>query len=133
MKLVTWTAALVVALAFNTSIGASGQSQTEMNMEAGRKYEKTDAELNRIYQRIMHDYAGDKVFIQKMKIAQRAWIAFRDAHLDSISHDSEQSLGSATPMCQSMILEELTRDRIKSLREWVDGVDDGCAGSRKLK
>jgi hypothetical protein len=34
MKLITWTAALVVALAFNTSIGPSSQSQTEMNMEA---------------------------------------------------------------------------------------------------
>jgi uncharacterized protein YecT (DUF1311 family) len=129
-----WTIALVVLLAFNTSIGASGQSQTEMNMDAGKKYEKADAELNRVYQRIMRDYAGDKVFIQKMKLTQRAWIAFRDAHVDLISHNSEESMGSATPMCQSMILEELTRDRIKSLREWVDGVDaDACAGSRKLK
>ena len=72
MKLVMWTIALVVMLAFNTSIGASGQSQTEMNEEACGKYKKADAELNRIYQRIMRDYAEDKNFIQKMKIAQRA-------------------------------------------------------------
>ena len=135
MKLVTWAIAIVVMLAFNASIGASGQSQLEMNLEACEKYKKADAELNRIYQRIMRDYAEDKNFIQKMKIAQRAWIAFRDAHLDSLYPESDASVhyGSANPMCQCMEREALTRSRIESLREWVDGVQEGdvCSGSRK--
>jgi uncharacterized protein YecT (DUF1311 family) len=107
-----------------------------MNEEACGKYKKADAELNRVYQRIMRDYAKDKNFIQKMKIAQRAWIAFRGAHLGSIYPDSDpRAYGSLNPMCRCMILHRLTEDRINSLREWADGVVEGyvCAGSMKFK
>jgi uncharacterized protein YecT (DUF1311 family) len=136
MKLVTLLAAFFIMLAFNTSIGASDQTQSEMNEEACGKYKKADAELNRVYQRIMRDYAKDKNFIQKMKIAQRAWIAFRGAHLGSIYPDSDpRAYGSLNPMCRCMILHRLTEDRINSLREWADGVVEGyvCAGSMKFK
>ena len=137
MKLVTWTIALVVMLALNTSIGASNQTQSEMNQDACGKYKKADSELNRVYQKIMRDYAGDKNFIQKMKIAQLAWIAFRDAHLDSLypESDSLSHYGSVNPMCRCMELELLTQDRINSLREWADGVQEGdvCSGSKKIK
>jgi hypothetical protein len=49
MKLFTWMTAVVVMLAFNTSIGAAAQSQYEMNQEACGNYKKADVELNRIY------------------------------------------------------------------------------------
>jgi uncharacterized protein YecT (DUF1311 family) len=136
MKLVTWTIALIVTLAFNISIGASDQSQSEMNEDACGKYKKADAELNRVYQRIMRDYAGDNNFIQKMKIAQRAWVTFRDAHLDSLYPKSDPgAYGDVNPMCRCMVLEALTKDRINSLRGWADGVEEGdvCSGSKKIK
>jgi uncharacterized protein YecT (DUF1311 family) len=137
MKHVTWITALIVTLAFSTSIGASNQTQSEMNAEACGKYKKADAELNRVYQKIMRDYAGDKNFIQKMKIAQRAWIAFRDAHLDSLypESDSQYHYGSVNPMCRCMELESLTQYRINLLREWADGVQEGdvCSGSKKIR
>ena len=136
MKLITLITAFVIALAFNVSIGASDQTQFEMNQEACGKYKKADAELNRIYLRVLHDYAGDKNFIQKIKLAQRAWLAFRDAHLNSIYPDpSPGTYGSVNPMCRCIILEGLTVDRIKTLREWADGIQEGdvCAGSRRFK
>ena len=136
MKLVTLATTLVITLAFTTSIGASDQTQFEMNQEACGKYKKVDAELNRIYQRVLRDYAGDKNFIQKMKLAQRAWITFRDAHMDSIYPDPDPwAYGSVNPMCRCMILEQLTRDRVEMLREWADGVPEGdvCAGSKNFK
>jgi uncharacterized protein YecT (DUF1311 family) len=137
MKPLTWTIALVVALALNATIGASGQTQSEVNEDACGKYKKADAEMTRLYQRIMRDYAQDKNFIQKMKIAQRAWIAFRDAHLDSLypEADSLSNYGSVNPMCRCMELESLTRNRTSQLREWADGVEEGnvCSGSKKFK
>ena len=137
MKPVTAAIALVVISAFNTSIGASYQTQSEMNEEACGRYKKADAELNRIYQRIMRDYAADKLFIEKMKVAQRAWIAFRDAHMDSL-YPASASLyhyGNVNPMCRCIELESLTKDRIIALREWADGVHEGdvCSGSKKIK
>src|SRR5215470_17564693 len=114
MKLIARTIAVVITLAFNDSIGASDQTQFEMNQEACGKYKKADAELNRIYQRVLRDYASDKNFVQKMTLAQRAWLAFRDAHLDSIYSDPG-TYGSANQMCRCIILGELTEGRIKSL------------------
>jgi uncharacterized protein YecT (DUF1311 family) len=137
MKLVTWIIALVVTLTFSASIGASDRSQSNMYDGACAKYKRTDAELNRIYQKIMRDYAGDKNFIQKMKIAQRAWIAFRDAHLDSVypEPDALAHYGNVNPMCRCVILESVTRDRINSLVGWVDGAQEGdvCSGSMKIR
>jgi uncharacterized protein YecT (DUF1311 family) len=136
MKLVTWATALVITLAFNTSTGALGQSQSEMTQSACESYKKADARLNRIYNQILNDYAGDKNFIEKMRAAERAWIVFRDAHVNSIYPDpSPQAYGSVNPMCRCAILEQLTNDRIKMLSEWTDGVAEGdvCAGSHKVK
>ena len=136
MKLVTWVAAILITLAFNISIGAAAQSQTEMNQEACGKYKKADVELNKIYQQILRDYASYKNFIQRMRSAQRAWMAFRDAHVNSIYPDpSPQAYGSVNPMCRCAILERLTNDRIAMLSEWTDGAPEGdvCAGSKKVK
>lgn len=141
MKLVIWLAAFFIMLAFNTSIGASDQTQSdqelfEMNKEACRKYKKADAELNRVYQQIMRDYAKDKIFIQKMKLAQRAWVAFRDAHMASIYPNSDpRAYENLNPFCRCMNLHRMTEERINSLREWADGVVEGyvCAGSMKFK
>lgn len=38
-------------------------------------------------------------------------------------------------MCVSMYLEKLTRERIKTLKEWINGVEEGdvCIGSVKMK
>lgn len=136
MKLITRTTAFVITLALNVSIGASDQTQFDLNQEACGKYKKADAELNRIYQQVLRDYAGDKNFIQKLKLAQRAWLVYRDAHLNSIYSDPDpRAYGSVNPMCRCIILEGLTEDRIRALREWADGVQEGdvCTGSRKFK
>jgi uncharacterized protein YecT (DUF1311 family) len=141
MKLVTWLAAFFIMMSVSASIGASDQIQSMnqvqlMNQQACEKYKRADSEMNRVYQLIMRDYAEDKNFIRKMKLAQRAWIAFRDAHLDSMYPDSDPRIyGSINPMCRCMNLHRLTEDRTNSLREWADGVVEGyvCAGSMKFR
>lgn len=136
MKLVTWVSAFVIALAFNTLTGAPGQSQQEMNQDACGSYRKADAELNRIYNQILRDRSADKNFVEKMKTAEHAWVAFREAHLSSIYPDpNPQAYGSVNPMCNCAILEQLTRERIKMLSGWTDGVEEGnvCGGSQKIR
>ena len=137
MKLVTWVIAFILAPAFNTSTGALSQSQSELNQAACESYKKADAQLNRIYNQILNDYAGDKNFVEKMRVAERAWIAFRDAHVNSIypDPDTRRAYGSIHPMCYCALLEQLTNDRIKTLRMWTDGVPegDGCTGSQKVR
>ncbi len=95
---------------------AFSQSQTEMNIEACNKCKKADQKLNLIYKKILTEYKEDTIFIRKLIIAQKAWLAFRDAHLDAYYPDTTSMFyGSVNPMCRCIILEELTKKRINEL------------------
>lgn len=124
---------LVLTFAF-FRLSAQAQSQTALNMKAGSGYEKADKELNAVYQKILKEYAAQPLFIKKLKVAQRLWVQLRDAEL-AAKYPETGSYGSAQPMCESIYLETLTRDRIKLLRVWLTGIPEGdvCSGSVKSK
>ena len=110
------------------------QSQTAMNMKAYSDYKKADAELNGVYQKILKSYSRETTFIKKFRNAQLLWIQLRDAELAAKYPDSG-TYGSVAPMCESIYLETLTRDRIKFLSVWVTGIEEGevCLGSVRMK
>ncbi len=110
------------------------QSQTAMNMKAYSDYKKADAELNGVYQKILKSYFRETSFIKKFRTAQRLWIQLRDAEL-AAKYPNSGSYGSVAPMCESIYLETLTRDRIKFLEVWVTGIEEGevCLGSVRIK
>jgi uncharacterized protein YecT (DUF1311 family) len=112
------------------------QTQPEMNAEACREFQTADDELNKTYNQILRIYKADAEFIGKLKTAQRAWLAFRDAHLASIYPNIKPGeYGSVNPMCRCEILVDLTNERSKALSKWLTGVEEGetCAGSIKFK
>ena len=94
---------------------------------------KADAELNKIYQKVLLHYKNDKNFIEKLKKAQRAWISFRDAHIASVypAEDKNLNYGSVYGMCYCGLREQLTVERTKVLKQWLDGLMEGevCVGS----
>ena len=92
---------LLVIVLFGTGAQVFAQRQSEMNEEACKKVRKADAELNRD--------------------AQRAWIAFRDAHVRSIFPDPDwKTYGSVYRMSRCNVLEKITTDRAKELRHlWL--------------
>ncbi len=110
-----------------------GQTQTELNLNAIRKYKKADLELNSSYQKILKGYASQPLFIKNFKTAQRLWLQLRDAEL-AARFPVAGSYGSVEPMCKVMYLEGLTRERIEFLKTWLDGMPDGdvCNGSVKF-
>ena len=116
-------------------IGLFGQTQDEMNINAKLQYEKADKELNQVYNKLLQDYRSDIVFIKSMKEAQRQWIKYRDAQVKMKYPPYKDSLLSALPMCRNYYFEELTVNRIKELKQWIDEVKEGdvCSGSIKIK
>jgi uncharacterized protein YecT (DUF1311 family) len=105
---------------------ASAQTQRDMNEDAAASFKAADKKLNSLYQKILKDYADDPVFIASFKVAQRCWITFRDAQLKMKYPDREPGYyGSIQPMLETMYLTELTKDRIKALEPWIDGVQEG--------
>lgn len=112
------------------SCDSPNQSQAGLNQCASNGAKTADAELNRVYAKVLAANADDKVFLEKFKAVQRAWVAFRDAQI-AARYPSPADYGSVLPMCQSNEYEQLTRDRVKQLNAWVAGTEEGdvCAGS----
>lgn len=75
------------------------------------------------------------MFIEKLKLAQRAWIKFRDASFEMKypHHKDRYYYGSAFSMCSRSYLAELTITRIAELKVWLKGIEEGdvCCGSVK--
>ena len=126
---------LIIIISLICDTGFS-QTQSEMNSNANEAYQKVDKELNAIYKTILLEYKSDTNFINNLKVAQKIWITFRDAEV-KVKYPEKESgyYGSVYPMCVSIYLEKLTRERISTLKEWVTGVKNGdvCSGSVKLK
>jgi uncharacterized protein YecT (DUF1311 family) len=117
------------------SSSAGAQTQMQLNKEACDEYKKADVEMNDVYRRINRDYRDNPGFIAALKKAQLAWIRYRDAHLESIFPGDPSQYGSINPMCRCTNLAEITKERTKVLKRWVEGIEEGdvCAGSVKVK
>jgi uncharacterized protein YecT (DUF1311 family) len=114
------------------------ETTMEMNACAGEEYNAADAELNRVYQALLKKYKDDPKFLAKLRAAQRAWLAYRDAEREAkFPHADESSVhyGSLFTMCEALYRAELTKERTDHLREWLDGAEeaDACAGSVRVK
>lgn len=100
-------------------------TQTDMNICAAREYEQADRGLNAAWDRATRqakavdaDRAarGEQGGVSdRLLRAQRAWLTFRDAHCDAISHRYRG--GSIQPLIQSDCLTRITRARTEQLHE----------------
>jgi uncharacterized protein YecT (DUF1311 family) len=111
-------------------------SQAEINRCSYEEYETADIELNTIYRQILATYSDDVEFIEKLKDAQRAWIAFRDAHLEALypADDKRFAYGSMYINCYNTDLAALTRKRTTQLQQWLIGQEEGesCTSSIRI-
>ena len=114
MRLVLTLAALVLAApALAQDVDCkNAMSQSEMNICADQDYRAADAKLNAAYAKLMA-VAGDEGFKAKLKIAQRAWISFRDSECTYETADNEG--GSIHPLVYAGCLTRLTKERTKAL------------------
>jgi uncharacterized protein YecT (DUF1311 family) len=113
------------------------KTQLDTNQCASLYQKGTDAELNAVYQQVIKANAGQPKFLAKLRIAQRAWIAWRDAELNALYPDKDDpsAYGSALAACWSLKTAVLTEARIKQLRQWITGAKEGdvCSGSIPVK
>jgi uncharacterized protein YecT (DUF1311 family) len=113
------------------------ESQAGMNEAADTDLKKADDELNAVYQQVLKDYADDPTFVAKLRAAQRAWVAYRDADMEAFyPHVAEPGhYGSVLPMCMAIRNAVITRARTTELRGWLAGgiEGDACNGSVRGK
>ncbi len=109
----------------------TARTQADLTECAGNDNKSADDELNRTYQELLKKAAGDPVAVPKIRAEQRAWVAFRDAHIAALypAEDKQQDYGTVYLMCVSLVLRDLTRERTKMLKEMLNPVEgDVCAG-----
>ena len=116
-------------------LGALSQTQSASGQDACARLQQADALLNKTYNQVLTDYSKNAAFIRKLKIAQRAWIAYRDAQIEALypEPDKRAAYGSVYPMCRCIALAQLTTQRAAELKKWIDGIEEGdvCPGSIK--
>jgi uncharacterized protein YecT (DUF1311 family) len=98
---------------------AEARTQMEMNLCAGEEYRRADAELNRVWPqalgraRALDKDSGRREAENRLRAAQRAWIAYRDAQCDVAGLDALG--GSLEPMLIESCRTDLTRRRTNEL------------------
>jgi uncharacterized protein YecT (DUF1311 family) len=124
----------IATVALTLGAVAFSQTQVEMNAAARDEYNSAERELNLVYNRVLKEHAGGGGFLPRFRAAQRAWLAYRDAHIRVMfpEADKHSAYGSAYPLCRYNALAALTRSRIKELNTWLEPADetDVCSGNR---
>ena len=134
----TTAAALLLVSAFAGT--ARSQTQREMNEDAFAELQRTEAELTNVYHKALRYAENDptlkfeglnQTVVKNLRQAQRAWIVFRDAHLEAIFPAEKRY--SARPMAAAIVQTELTKARIEQLKGWAEGMEEGdiTAGTRQ--
>jgi uncharacterized protein YecT (DUF1311 family) len=119
----------VSGFAAASKVCADPQSQHEINRCSYERAKQADRELNRIYKLVIKKHSKDKVFIQNLRKAQRAWVKFRDAEMDALYPARKPGYyGSMMPACKQGVLRTLTEQRTAQLKRWLrqKGEVDPC-------
>jgi len=99
-------------------------TQLELNACALDEFKRADQELNQTYAAVLKKENQDPTFIRKLRAAQRAWIAFRDAEIDSTyacnEKDPRVCWGSMLPLSVTAYKTKLTRERTARLQRFLD-------------
>jgi len=101
------------------------QTQAEMNECAARDAKEADAELNFIYPKVLAHYqqmdreSGSTEGAKRLRAAQRAWIAFRDAECAVAGYEALG--GSMESLLVSGCIAQMTQKRAAELRQMLAG------------
>jgi uncharacterized protein YecT (DUF1311 family) len=102
-----------------------GQSQAEMNMESGKRLEKADAELNKVYKQVLAQNEGDKEFSAVIKESQRAWLKYVELQMKVLffvkeGENPREVYGSVYPTEFAEAKAALITARTKELKEMLE-------------
>jgi uncharacterized protein YecT (DUF1311 family) len=94
------------------------KTQAAMNACASDEAASADAQLNDVYRTLLQK-TTDTTTATKIKVSERAWIAYRDAYLDAMypAENKQAEYGSAYPMEIALLRAKLTQIQIAALKD----------------
>jgi uncharacterized protein YecT (DUF1311 family) len=95
------------------------KTQTEINACASDEAARADAELNEVYRKVLAEAGKQEEAVAKIKAAERAWIAYRDAYMDAMypAKNKQAEYGSIYPMEADLLRAKLTQRQVTALKE----------------
>jgi len=95
------------------------KTQMEMSACASEEAARADAELNEVYRKLLSHAGSQEEAVAKIKTAERAWIAYRDAYMDAMypAKDKQAEYGSIYPMEADLLRAKLTQRQVTALKE----------------
>lgn len=97
---------------------ANAADQSTLNECAARQYKQADAQLNTLYQQINGHLKDNPQGKKSLLMAQRAWLAFRDAECTFAASGVEG--GSVYPLIHNQCLADLTQKRVETFKGYLD-------------
>lgn len=132
--------AVVLFMAFNSfpclaqnskeyrACNEKAKAQAEMNACANKEAARVDAKLNDVYRKLLSKATNEPEAVAKIKAAERAWIAYRDAYTDAMypAKDKQAEYGSIYPMEVDLLRAKLTQQQVAALKELLQQYSGGA-------
>jgi uncharacterized protein YecT (DUF1311 family) len=106
------------------------RTQAAINACAAAQSRRVEDEMNKAYDLLLAcSTAANPTAVPKLKTAQAAWLAYRDAQLDAVfaAEDKQLAYGTVYPMCVHLLRSQLTARRTDELKQMLAGPADGQA------
>ena len=115
IKILLISIAWTIPSSWAASCYDTAMTQASISDCANAETKDRDKDLNTAYKALVNKHASDKAFREKLKKAQRAWIAYRDQELDLVDSD-----GSISSTCRSQRLAQLNKERTEYFKSLLD-------------
>ncbi len=112
------------------------KSQTDINFDEENSLTSLTSKLDSMYSAVIVEYQDQKIFIKNFKKSQVVWKQYMESQLLArFPEDEEYRGGSSFNMCYALYKQQLIKERISSVNDWLIGFPEGeiCGGSVKVK
>ena len=101
------------------------ETQARMNMCASEEAARVEAKLNDIYRKLLSQAGGREGAVAKIRTAETAWIAYRDAYMEAMypARNKQAEYGSMYPMESNLLRAKLTQRQVIALGDLLQQYD----------
>ena len=95
------------------------KTQFEMNVCASDEAARVDSQLNDAYNKLLSQAARQQTAVAKIKAAEAAWIAYRDAYTEAMypAENKQAEYGTVYSMEVNRLRAKLTQQQVTALKE----------------
>jgi hypothetical protein len=112
------------------------KSQTDINLDEENSLTFLTFKLDSMYSAVIVEYQDQEIFIKNFKKSQVIWKQYMESQLLARFPEDEEYRGrSSFNMCYALYKQQLIKERISSVNDWLIGFTEGeiCGGSVKVK